>query len=70
MRHVLILVPLMHFGCKDPLVVKEYLTLVSVSPGQGATQVAIDTQATFGYVQNTVVRALTDDAPVLAAIVA
>ena len=33
------------------------------------TQVAIDTQATFGYVQNTVVRALTDDAPVFAAIV-
>jgi hypothetical protein len=33
------------------------------------TPVAIATQATFGYVQNTVVRALTDDAPVLAAIV-
>lgn len=33
------------------------------------TPVAIETQATFGYVQNTVVRALTDDAPVLAAIV-
>lgn len=33
------------------------------------TPVAIDTQATFGYVQNAVVRALTPDAPVLAAIV-
>ncbi len=33
------------------------------------TPVAIETQATFGYTQNTVVRALTDDAPVLAAIV-
>jgi hypothetical protein len=49
MRHVLILVPLMHFGCKDPLVVKEYLTLVSVSPGQGATQVAIDTDIVAGF---------------------
>ncbi|MGE2727198.1 EthD domain-containing protein [Mycolicibacterium pulveris] len=33
------------------------------------TPVAIDTQATFGYVQNAVVRALTPDAPMLAAIV-
>lgn len=33
------------------------------------TPVAIETQATFGYTQNTVVRALTPDAPVLAAIV-
>ncbi|MGE2716885.1 EthD domain-containing protein [Mycolicibacterium litorale] len=33
------------------------------------TPVAIATQATFGYVQNTVVRALTDDAPVIAAMV-
>jgi hypothetical protein len=33
------------------------------------TPVAIATQATFGYVQNTVVRALTAGAPVLAAIV-
>lgn len=33
------------------------------------TQVAIDTQSTFGYVQNTVVRALTDDAPRVDAIV-
>jgi hypothetical protein len=33
------------------------------------TPVAIDTQATFGYVQNTVVRALTPDAPVLDGIV-
>lgn len=33
------------------------------------TPVAIATQATFGYVQNTVVRALTDGAPVIAAIV-
>lgn len=35
----------------------------------GHTPVAIATQATFGYVQNTVVRALTDHAPVIAAIV-
>lgn len=33
------------------------------------TQVAIDTQSTFGYTQNTVVRSLTPDAPPLAAIV-
>jgi hypothetical protein len=33
------------------------------------TQVAIDTQSTFGYVQNYVVRALTADAPVVNAIV-
>jgi hypothetical protein len=33
------------------------------------TQVAIDTQATFGYTQNTVVRALTPDAPVISGIV-
>ncbi|OAN35759.1 EthD domain-containing protein [Mycolicibacterium iranicum] len=33
------------------------------------TQVAIDTQSTFGYIQNTVVRALTDDAPRVDAIV-
>jgi hypothetical protein len=35
----------------------------------GHTQVAIDTQATFGYTQNVVVRALTDDAPPIDAIV-
>ena len=33
------------------------------------TQVAIDTQSTFGYVQNAVVRALTPDAPRIDAIV-
>lgn len=33
------------------------------------TQVAIDTQSTFGYTQNAVVRALTDDAPAISAIV-
>jgi hypothetical protein len=33
------------------------------------TQVAIDTQSTFGYVQNTVVRPLTDGAPPISAIV-
>jgi hypothetical protein len=33
------------------------------------TQVAIDTQSTFGYTQNTVVRALTPDAPRVDAIV-
>ncbi|MGV0626252.1 EthD domain-containing protein [Mycolicibacter minnesotensis] len=33
------------------------------------TQVAIDTQATFGYTQNVVVRALTEDAPPIDAIV-
>ncbi|MCV7433553.1 EthD domain-containing protein [Mycolicibacterium bacteremicum] len=33
------------------------------------TPVAIETQATFGYTQNTVVRALTADAPVIDAIV-
>lgn len=33
------------------------------------TRVAIDTQSTFGYTQNTVVRALTDGAPEISAIV-
>ncbi|BBY33137.1 hypothetical protein BST33_15965 [Mycolicibacter minnesotensis] len=33
------------------------------------TQVAIDTQATFGYTQNVVIRALTEDAPAIDAIV-
>lgn len=33
------------------------------------TPVAIETQATFGYIQNAVVRSLTPDAPALAAIV-
>jgi hypothetical protein len=33
------------------------------------TQVALDTQSTFGYVQNTVVRPLTADAPPISAIV-
>lgn len=33
------------------------------------TQVAIDTQATFGYTQNVVIRALTEDAPGIDAIV-
>jgi hypothetical protein len=33
------------------------------------TPVAIDTQSTFGYIQNAVVRALTPEAPVVAAIV-
>lgn len=33
------------------------------------TQVAIDTQATFGYTQNTVVRAVTPGAPVISGIV-
>lgn len=36
---------------------------------RGHTQVALDTQSTFGYVQNTVVRALTADAPRIDAIV-
>ena len=36
---------------------------------RGHTPVAIETQATFGYTQNTVVWALTPDAPVLAGIV-
>jgi len=44
-------VPLLLFvlGCKDPLVVKEYLALVSVSPGQGATQVAVNTDVIAGF---------------------
>ncbi|CAJ1504404.1 EthD domain-containing protein [[Mycobacterium] kokjensenii] len=33
------------------------------------TQIAIDTQATFGYTQNVVIRALTEDAPNIDAIV-
>lgn len=33
------------------------------------TQVAIDTQSTFGYTQNAVVRALTEDSPPISAIV-
>ena len=36
-------------GCKDPLVVKEYLAVVSVSPGQGATAVAVNTHVVAGF---------------------
>lgn len=49
MRHLFIFAPILHLGCKEPLVVKEYLALVSVSPGQGATQVAIDTDVIAGF---------------------
>lgn len=35
----------------------------------GHTSVAIETQSTFGYIQNAVVRPITDDAPVIDAIV-
>jgi hypothetical protein len=34
---------LMFTGCKDPLVMKEYLSVISVSPDQGATQVSVTT---------------------------
>ena len=40
---------LLTLGCKDPLVVKEYLSVLSVSPGQGATQVAVDTNIVAGF---------------------
>ena len=40
---------LMTFGCNEPLVVKEYVALVSVSPGHGATQVAVNTDIIAGF---------------------
>jgi len=36
-------------GCKDPLVVKEYLSVVSISPDQGATQVSVTTNIIAGF---------------------
>ena len=49
MRIALCFTVLSLVGCKNPLVVKEYLNLVSLSPGQGATQVAVDTQVIAGF---------------------
>jgi len=49
MRIALSFIVLSFIGCKNPLVVKEYLNLVSLSPGQGATQVAIDTNIIAGF---------------------
>ena len=40
---------LLFTGCKDPLVVKEYLSVISVSPDQGATQVAVTTNIIAGF---------------------
>jgi hypothetical protein len=40
---------LMLTGCKDPLVVKEYLSVVSISPDQGATQVSVTTNIIAGF---------------------
>jgi len=40
---------LMVTGCKDPMVVKEYLSVISVSPDQGATQVSIETNIIAGF---------------------
>jgi hypothetical protein len=36
-------------GCKDPVVVKEYLSVVSISPNQGATQVSVTTNIIAGF---------------------
>ena len=49
MRRALIIVAMSLFGCKNPLVVKEYLNLVSISPNHGATQVAMDVQLIAGF---------------------
>ena len=47
--HIAIPFLLLSVGCKDPLVVKEYVALVSVSPGQGAAQVAVNTDIIAGF---------------------
>jgi len=49
MRKGLCFTALIFTGCKNPLVVKDYLNLVSLSPGQGATQVAVDTNVIAGF---------------------
>ena len=49
MRTALIISALTLTSCKNPLVVKEYLNLISLSPTQGATQVAVDTNIVAGF---------------------
>jgi hypothetical protein len=62
-------------GCKSPLVVKDYLNMVAISPGHGATDVAVDVQVIAGFSEALVASSvnaqnayLTDDAanPVIA----
>jgi hypothetical protein len=49
MRTDRILPLLLTIGCSDATVAKDYLALVSVSPDQGATQVAVNTTVIAGF---------------------
>lgn len=49
MRTEIILSTLLLTACSDATVVKDYLALVSVSPDQGATQVAVNTDVIAGF---------------------
>ena len=49
MRHDALLAFALLAGCSDPTVAKDYLAVISVSPDQGATQVALDTSVVAGF---------------------
>ena len=49
MRCTLIMTALTLSGCSKPLVVKDYLNLVSISPNHGATAVSVDVQIIAGF---------------------
>ena len=49
MRMALCFTALCLTACKNPLVVKEYLNVISLSPSQGATQVDVDTNIIAGF---------------------
>ena len=49
MRHDAMLAFALLAGCSDPTVAKDYLAVISVSPDQGATQVALDTSIVAGF---------------------
>ena len=49
MRSTALFLALTTIGCSDPTVSKDYLAVISVSPDQGATQVAADTNIIAGF---------------------
>ena len=49
MRHDALFAFALLVGCSDPTVAKDYLAVISVSPDQGATQVAVDTSIVAGF---------------------
>ena len=49
MRSAALFLAIASIGCSDPTVSKDYLAVISVSPDQGATQVAPDTNIIAGF---------------------